>query len=60
MVVLHSGYGVGHGRIMRVDLEGSLDLNQMKRQMPIYISTKPHAVQHLLHLDLIHADNTGG
>ena len=60
VVVLHSGDGVGHKRIMRVDLEGSLDLNQMKRQMPIYISTKPHAIQHLLYLDLVHAYDTGG
>ena len=60
VVVLHGGDSVGHRRIMRVDREGSLDFNQMKRQMPKYISTKPHPVQHLLHLDLIHADNTGG
>jgi hypothetical protein len=60
VVVLHSGDGVGHGRIMRAGLEGSLDFNQMKRQIRIHISTKPHAVQHLLYLDLVHADNTGG
>ena len=60
MVVLHSGDGMGHGRIMRAGLEGGLDLNQMKRRMPIRISAKPHAVQHLLHLDLVHAYDTSG
>ena len=60
MVVLHSRDGVVHGRIMRADLKGGFDLNQIKQLMPIWCSTKPYTVQHLLYLNLIHTDKARG
>ena len=60
VVVLHGGDSVGHRRIMRVDLKDGFDLNQMWWRMPIRISPKPYAIQHLLYLDLVHAYDTGG
>ena len=60
MVVLHRRYGVGHRRIMRADLKGGFDLNQIKRRMLTEYSTKPYTVQHLLYLNLIHTDKARG
>ena len=45
---------------MRADLKGGFDLNQIKRLMPIWYSTKPYTVQHLLYLNLIHTDKARG